>query len=423
MVSAGGRIWIGTHPVKRHTGGTLRLLRSEPLSIDPAVNVELGPLQAAGLTADGLVNNNLASGPQGLQIVPDLALAIPLPADHGLTYTFHLRPGIRYSNGERLRAGISVGGSSASSGCARALASTSGDPRRERLYGASCDLSRGVVTDDAARTVMFHLTAPDPGFVSSLGTFASPVPAGTPWHAVRTTPIPGTGPYRIEHASRSEIRYVRNPYFREWSHAAQPDGNPDVIVMRFGLSPAEEVRAVERGAADWTADGIPPELLSEVTTRYAGRVHTYATSGTEFLQLNTTLAPFDDVRVRRALNDALDRRVVVRLFGGSAAAAPACQILPPGLLGYEPYCPYTRNPGRRAWTAPDLAAAQRLVSASHTRGTSITVWGAPQDLIVQYKVIPYVLSVLRQLGYRPGRTSCRARTCRQRPSPSSTGSR
>ena len=217
---------------------------------------------------------------------------------------------------------------------------------------------------------------------------------------MRTTPIPGTDPYRIAFAIRKETRYVRNTFFHEWSHAARPAGNPDVIVMRYGMDPTEELRAVERGEADWSADGVPAKLLSQLTTRYASRLHSYPGSDTEFLQINTTLPPFDDLRVRRALNCAIDRRVVTRLFVGPAAATPACQALPPGLFGYSPYCPYTRRPGRHAWRAPDLELARRLVGASHTHGEAVTVWGTPNDPTVQHRVIPYIVTVLRRLGYK-----------------------
>jgi len=106
------------------------------------------------------------------------------------------------------------------------------------------------------------------------------------------------------------------------------------------------------------------------------------------------------VRVRRALNYALDRRLVARLFGGPAAASPACQVLPPGILGYSPYCPYTRHPDKGRWTAPDLREAHRLVAASGTRGAAVTIWGTPNDFAVQHRVVSYVVTLLRRLGYR-----------------------
>jgi peptide/nickel transport system substrate-binding protein len=403
LLSSAGRIWVGTRRVEPHAGGTLRLLHTRPLSIDPAVNIDLGPFQSDGFTRDTLVTFNHAPGAQGLLLVPDLALTLPMPTNGGRTYTFRLRAGIRYSTGELVRAAdfrralerlfrlqtppaafiTGIGGSRA---C-----------RRNR-----CDLSRSIVADEAAHTVTIHLTAPDANFLEKLtGPWTSPVPAGTPWHVVRATPIPGTGPYRIAHATAREIRYVRNPYFREWSHAAQPAGQPDVIVMRFGLDPAREVREVESGRADWTADGVPAELIREVTTRFTSQLHTTAGSETQFLQLNATLPPFDDVRVRRALNYAIDRNVVVRLWGGPAVATATCQVLPPGVLGFRRYCPYTKRPRANGrWSGPDLATARRLVRASGTSGDEVIVWGSFEDFAVQHKVLPYVVSVLRRLGFR-----------------------
>ncbi len=396
-------VWTGTRPLERHTGGTLRLLKTTPLPIDPALQLQIGPLQSTGFTQDDLVTYNNASGAAGSELVPDLAVALPLATDHGTAYTFRLRPGIRYSNGAPLRA----------SDFRRTFQrlfrlDSPGRPYFTGIRGSAscrpsrCDLSKGIVTDDAARTVTFHLTAPDPAFLEKLtiGALSSPVPPGTPWHAVRTTPIPGTGPYRIASASNREIRYVRNPFFHEWSHAAQPAGNPDEIVMRFGLSPTAEVRAIERGDADWSADPFPPKLLREATTRFASGVHASDGTGVNFLQLNTTVPPFSDVRVRRALNFAVDRALVVRRYGGTIEARATCQVLPPGIFGFRRYCPYTRSPsdiGR--WAAPNMALARRLVAASGTRGEPVTIWSSPDSEILRSGVMPYLLTLLRRLGY------------------------
>jgi peptide/nickel transport system substrate-binding protein len=251
--------------------------------------------------------------------------------------------------------------------------------------------SRGIVTDDAARTVTFRLRAPDAGLIANLtSAAASPIPPGTPWRDAGTTPIVGTGPYRIVSAGRREIRWTRNPYFREWSHAAQPDGNPDEIVMRFGRSPAQAVHEIEAGRADWSADNIPAELLPSLRARFAGRLHSLEIPTTDFLQLNTKLPPFDDVRVRRALNFATDRRVIVRMYGGPDVVTPTCQILPPGIPGHRAYCPYTLQ----------LARAKRLVAASGTKGERVTVWGWTDDPTISPRVIHYMANVLRTLGYR-----------------------
>jgi YVTN family beta-propeller protein len=406
------RIWEAGAPLVRHRGGTLRLLHRNPLTttittIDPDLNIDLLPLQSDSLTADGLVTYNHAPGAAGTQLVPDLALKLPEPTDGGTTYTFPLRRGIRYSDGRLVRARDFRRSFERlfSLRHPRALAAVYftdivGARACNAARAGRCDLSQGIVTDDSLGTVTVHLRTPDRSFLADLASRPlPPVPPGTPFRAVGFTPIPGTGPYRIASASMHEVRYVRNPYFREWSHAAQPDGNPDEIVTRFGLSHAAEVREVENGRADYSTDPIPRRMLPTLKSRFPGRLHPATIPTTAFYALNTRLRPFNDVRVRRALNLAIDRRVLVRLYGGPQQATPTCQILPPGVLGYQRVCPYTRNPvpsGR--WTAPDLPAAERLVAASGTRGTAVSLADSSDGGYAGAD--HYVARVLRRLGYR-----------------------
>src|SRR5262249_6882625 len=114
--------------------------------------------------------------------------------------------------------------------------------------------------------------------------------------------------------------------------------------------------------------------------------------------LNVRRQPFNDVRVRRALAYAVDRARIVQLHGGPLLARPTCQIVPPTTPGYLRYCPYTLGPrANGAWTAPDLAKAQRLIAASHTRGDEINVWTTAYF----HGEGTYLTTLLRQLGYRP----------------------
>jgi peptide/nickel transport system substrate-binding protein len=119
------------------------------------------------------------------------------------------------------------------------------------------------------------------------------------------------------------------------------------------------------------------------------------------VKINTKLAPFNDVRVRRALNYAIDRRKVVQMYGGPSFGTPTCQPLTPGLPAYRRYCPYTLHPRPDgAWTAPNLARAQRLVSESGTRGERVDVWGESDNAFISDGIPAYVARVLSLLGYR-----------------------
>jgi peptide/nickel transport system substrate-binding protein len=134
-------------------------------------------------------------------------------------------------------------------------------------------------------------------------------------------------------------------------------------------------------------------------TQHAGNLELYPWDITYFLALNTRIPPFDNVRARRALNFAVDRARLLDLAFGQGIGQVACQVLPPNLLGYRRYCPYTTDPNESgAWSAPDLARARQLVRASGTEGDAVSV-GVPPEPSVGKAAGRYVVSVLNSLGY------------------------
>jgi peptide/nickel transport system substrate-binding protein len=264
----------------------------------------------------------------------------------------------------------------------------------------TCDLTRGIVADEDARTVTFRLVAPDPEFLHKLALpFASAVPSGTPLReALR--PLPATGPYVIRsYEPKHGLELVRNKYFHEWSQAAQPDGYPNEIVSKVGGTSDEAIDDVIAGRAD-VFNGVVQEpqsvrRLSAMQTRHASQIHSNPTPKVVGLFLNTRVPPFDRLAVRRALNYAADRAEAVRILGGENVAQTTCQILPPNFPGYRPYCPYTVGT-RGAWSAPDLAKAHALIAASGTRGMHVTVWSWADVPAVGR----FAAKLLRSLGYR-----------------------
>jgi peptide/nickel transport system substrate-binding protein len=260
---------------------------------------------------------------------------------------------------------------------------------------AACDLSRGIVVDNAAATITFHLTAPDAAFLDKLALRAA---IAVPHSDAGPVP-PATGPYAIARLqSKRFVRLVRNPHFHVWSGAAKPDGYVDEITIQLGVNQRAGLRAVERGQADYMFGAVPSEqnTIEELRTRYAGQVHTNPQPVLISAFLNTRVAPFDNVDARRALNFAVDRRAAADVAG--ASSQPTCQVLPPDFPGYRPYCPYTLSPGAgRPWSAPDLVTARRLIARSHTRGMRVTV-RAPKPEFAAYA--RFLVTLLGKLGYR-----------------------
>src|SRR5262249_28814434 len=141
----------------------------------------------------------------------------------------------------------------------------------------------------------------------------------------------------------------------------------------------------------------PESALEKLTLTHPGQLHADSLGATDYMFLNTRVPPFDNVLARRALEYAVDRGRLVGLLREDSSVQPTCQLLPPGLPGYRPYCPYTRDPTPAGqWSAPNLARARALVSASGTRGMRVQVWTKSNHAVPG----TFFAGVLRRLGYR-----------------------
>jgi len=382
---------------RAHRGGTLRVAEQAPDFIDPALAYTPEAWGIVTMTNDGLVAFRRVGGIEGVQLVPNLAIALPRPTDGGRTYTFRLRPGLRYSTGRPVQA------ADFRRAIERNFEIRPDQPGRQYyggILGAAncrrgrCDLSRGIVTNETARTVTFRLTAPDAGFMTKLAMPAAvAVPSTTPGVAMESRPVPATGPYEIAaHHKNRDLTLVRNPRFREWSADAQPDGYADTVRLTFGGAPTPDPQlapdAVLDGHADMASLGaqLDAGALRAVALSHPSQLHLSPLPATTFFALDTHAAPFDDIRVRRAVEYLFDQHALARRNGPGFAAT--CQIVPPDFPAYRRTCPYATG------GHDDIRAARRVARSG--AGSPVTVW-VPGDRRVDGQ---HMVGVLQTLGFR-----------------------
>lgn len=406
LAAQGEALWLAVGAsATEHLGGTLTVSSESeaPVSLDPAVVYGSG-WELLSITNDTLVTYKKVSGPDGATLVPDLASSLPQVSEDGLSYRFPFREGVSYSTGDPVRP------EDIRHGLERAIALSLD---AAEVFGAidgadachqepsSCDLSDSIVGDDESVTI--HLARPDGDLPFKLALpLASAVPTTIPVEDQGLDPVPATGPYMIAEADSGGIELVRNPEFQEWSGAAQPDGFVDAISWRFLEGRTSAFDRLNAGEVDLMTDTPTPEDLANLQAAHPDQVVLASQYFTVYVGFDVLQPPFDDPRVRQALNYAIDRERVVELLGGPTMQRPTCQILPPNYQGYVPFCPYTLEPESGVWSAPDPDRAHALIDETDAVGEEVTVWVMDHDPILgdAAPVMRHVVDVLNDLGLR-----------------------
>jgi peptide/nickel transport system substrate-binding protein len=329
-----------------------------------------------------------ANGAAGSQIVPALAEEMPSISSGGRVYEFQLRKGLRYSNGKPVHA------SDFAYAIRRLyLLDSVGAPLFDDIVGADATAARrglisGIETDDSSRSVTVRLKRPSANFIYALASvFAAPVPQSTPSRDQTHTPIPSAGPYTISQVRwPKEFTLTRNRYFKPTETV--PATNPDRIVVSIVEGGRAALDQLVAGDADYAGAPIAVASLEQAKRKKRLQLRDYVDANTQYFFMNTTLRPFNDVRVRQAVNFALDRERLVEIFGGQAV--PTENILPPLNLSYRKHTLYPYN----------LAKARALVRQAGARGANVTVFGPTRPAEARAAVL-YLTSQLAAIGLKP----------------------
>jgi peptide/nickel transport system substrate-binding protein len=355
--------------------------------LDPGLSYTVQGWQAMWNVYLSLLGYKHVAGPDGATLVPALATALPQVSADGKTYKLTLRKGLKYSNGKPVKAtdfryAIERDYQVDSPGVGFFSNIVGADQFAKTKKGHI----GGIVTNDSTGEITIKLLKPQGDFQNILATlFAAPIPQGTPTKDQSTHPIPSTGPYQIQSYKPSrQFVMTRNPNFKALPNV--PETNPDKMTVTIINDDSAALQKVINGQADYDFHPIPLDRLSEVQNKYADQLKIYTPANTYYFFMNTRIKPFDNVNVRKAINYAIDRQALVRLYGG--LAAPTENILPPTYPQYKKHTLYPH----------DVAKAKQLLKAAGVNGTKVTVWTSNRD--TAKRPANYLADVLNTVGFK-----------------------
>jgi peptide/nickel transport system substrate-binding protein len=358
--------------------------------LDPSLSYTVEGWQIMWNVYLPLLGYKHAAGPDGATIVPYLAQDLPKVSSDGKTYELTLRSGLKYSNGTPVKAsdfaasierdfkvdspGVGFFGNIVG-------ADTFGKTKTGHISG--------ITTDDKTGAITIKLNAPQGDFENILATeFAALVPANAPAKDQSTTPLPSTGPYMIQsYAPNKQAIVVRNPNFDASVFGGNvPAGNPDKMTIDIIGDDTVALQRVIAGQDDYDFHQIPPDRLASTQQKYGNQIEIYTPANTYYFFMNTKVAPFDNLKVRQAVEYAVNREALVRIYGG--LAQPTENVLPPTYPQYKKLDLYPYN----------LAKAKALIAASGQKGASVTVWN--HDRGTDPKATAYLTDVLNSIGLK-----------------------
>ena len=348
-------------------GAAVVTFKDDLATLDPAIGYDWQNWSIIKSIFSGLMDYK----PGTTELMPDLAESYTI-SDDGLTYTFKLRPNLKFHNGR------AVTSADVKYSIERAVNPKTQCPGAgyfsmikgydDEAAGKTTELS-GITTPDAS-TVVFTLTAPNATFLHIMAiNFGFIVPkeevekygADFGHHPV------GTGAFKFgEWQLGQKLVLERNKDYHR-------PGVPylDQITFEFGQEPTVALLRLKKGEVDILGDGIPPAQFLQITSDPANKdlfvkgeqMHT------GYLTLNTKVKPFDDLKVRQAVNMAINKKRIIQIINGRAEVAN--QVLPPSLPGYDKdFQGYPYDPAK---------AKALLAEAGHPDGFSTELYATDTD--------------------------------------------
>jgi peptide/nickel transport system substrate-binding protein len=295
-----------------------------------------------------------------VKIVPGIA-NLPVVTDHGLDWTYTLRPGARFSDGQAITPAdikytyMRVMNPAIDTGTGDYFENVIGAPAY--LLGKSKTIA-GITT--TADSISFHLSSPDGAFLykSALPT-TCPVPVGTPMKPIVNGSLEekyASGPFKI--ASYEPSRQLVLVFNKNYDQSLGARGHVAKIVFTIGDEATEATLQIEASQLDFDTSNLATADIIKISQNkaLASQVHVSPEQAITYLFMNYQVPPFNNVDVRKAINYAINRTAILAQWGGPLAGTVTDQIIPIGMQAYKKYSIYPNT--------PDLAMAKKLMAES-----------------------------------------------------------
>lgn len=382
-----------------HNGGTVTIVSgTAPLSADQGLD-----FTTQGTELYSVVNTPLLTFKRGVQgaggslLLPALAKALPTITNGGKTLTFYLRPGLKYSNGQPIKASDETYALERDMKIPWQAASfISAYVKGADAYakGKAKTIS-GITTNDATGKIVVNLVAsfqPMEDIFALAGT--APVPQSTPMKNLAATGTIGDGPYKWGPINPGHsYTLIKNTAFN--GVPTVPAGHVDKVVFSVNDNVLANAQQVLNNQADIfdPGDTLPASILQQVKSQASDRYQAIPTNSTFYFFMAVNQKPFNNLYARQAVLAALDLRALSRLDSGFLQED--CHLIPPGIVGHSSpsSCPFHSPTG-----PPNMALAKQLMQKSGMIGQPVTVWGEERSPRKQY--IDYYTSVLNSLGFK-----------------------
>ncbi|CAL9294721.1 putative D,D-dipeptide-binding periplasmic protein DdpA [Streptomyces sp. enrichment culture] len=386
-------------------GGTVTYEMSDvPDSFDPGNTYYAYMYNLSRLYARPLMTFKPGPGDEGNTLVPDLAASKGQPSDGGKTWTYKLRPGLKYEDGTPITA-KDVKYAVERSNFARDVLSLG--PNYFQQFMADGDKYKGPYKDKSDKglssietpddtTIVFHLKQAFQEFDYLVATpQTAPVPKAKDTGVDYIKHIVSSGSYKFQsYEDGKQAVLVRN---ENWDPKTDPLRKqlPDKIVVKLKVNPETIDQDVMAGnAIDLVGGGVQASTQADVLTDPAKKANTDNTYGGRlvYLAINTKLKPFDKPECRKAVQYAIDKVSVQTAEGGPVRGEIASTVLPPDIPGYTKADAYATKDNKG-----DIAKAKDLLKACGQTSISTNIT-ARSDRPQEIDAATAIINSLKKVG-------------------------